>query len=575
VLHGSNFGTCRAYAQELAETAQDLGFTTRVGPLDDHREGCLPTDGPVVVVAASYNGQPTDDARGFVSWLARAGAGAATGVRYAVLGVGDRNWAATYQQVPTLIDERLAAAGAVRLMERAEADASGDLAGSVRRFTAALRRSLLDHYGDPDPAASARDDEKAADRAYEVAEISGGPLDALSRRHGMRPMTVTGCGDLADLGHPSGRSKRFLRIRLPEGVSYRTADHLTILPANDPGLVERAGKVLGVDLDVMLDIRPHRPGRGALPVDRPVTVRDLLTRYVELQDPVTSEQVALLAARNPCPPERAVLERSAAEDAPDGIGRGTLIDLVEEYPALRECLDWPALLDLLPPIRPRHYSVSSSPATGADHADLMVSLLEAPDRSGRGVFRGVGSSYLHRLSPGDTVLARVQPCRDAFRIPHDERTPVVMVAAGTGLAPFRGAVADRRALREAGTELAPALCYFGCDHPDVDYLHRAELESAERTGAVSMRPAFSAAPEGDNRFVQHRILAEGDEVWDLIRNGARVHVCGDGARMAPGVREAFRMLYVRHTGEDEPAAERWLRGLVEDGRYVEDVYAAG
>lgn len=119
----------------------------------------------------------------------------------------------------------------------------------------------------------------------------------------------------------------------------------------------------------------------------------------------------------------------------------------------------------------------------------MVSLLEAPARSGNGVYTGTGSGHLGAVKPGDTVLARVQPCREAFRIDHS--MPVVMVAAGTGLAPFRGAIADRAA---TDTQLAPALCYFGCDAPDADFLHAEELRAAETAGAVSLRPAFSAAP---------------------------------------------------------------------------------
>ncbi|MFE2141516.1 bifunctional cytochrome P450/NADPH--P450 reductase [Streptomyces sp. NPDC059456] len=578
LLYGSNFGTCRTYAEDLAETAAELGFGTRVAPLDDHRDGALPTDGPVVVVAASYNGRPTDDAAGFVSWLTQAGPGAAEGVHYAVLGVGDRNWAATYQQVPALIDGRLASAGAARLMERAEADASGDLAGAVRGFTAALRRTLLERYGDPASVTPGRT-EGPTGPAYDVVEVTGGPQVALARRYDLRPMTVTHTGDLADLGHPAGRSKRFLRVRLPEGVGYRTADHLAVLPVNDPDQVERAVRVLGGDPDAVLNIRSHRPGRTALPLDRPVAVRELLARYVELQAPVTAAQAAVLAAHNPCPPEKAALEGIAAAVAAagaDGARPGSLVDLVEEHPALRGRLPWPVLLELLEPLRPRHYSISSSPSAEPGRADLMISLLEAPHRDGSGgVFRGVGSSYLHRVRPGDTVLARVQPCREAFRVPHDGRTPVIMIGAGTGLAPFRGAIADRRALLASGAELAPALCYFGCDHPDVDYLHRAELEDADREGAVSMRPAFSLAPEGEVRFVQHRIEAEGEEVWRLTEAGARIHVCGDGSRMAPGVREAFRQLYVRHGGKDGAAASEWLRGLVADGRYVEDVYTGG
>ncbi|GHG93204.1 cytochrome P450 [Streptomyces rubradiris] len=560
-LHGSNYGTCRDFAARLADEAAAVGCATEVAALDAYADG-LPTDRPVIITAASYNGRPTDDATAFAAWLD--GTPDLTGVTYAVLGVGDRNWAATYQQVPARIDARLAELGATRLTGRAAADASGDLAGTVREFTDRLRTALLARYGDPDAGPGTPEEEPA--HAYEVRTLTGGPLDALAARHGLVPMTVTEARDLTAPGHP--RTKRFLRIALPDGVTYRTADHLTVLPANAPELVDRALAAFGLDADAVLDIRATRPRRDSLAVDRPLTVRELLTHHVELQERPTDRQRALLAAANPCPPERAALAALPGDDP------RTLVELAEDHPALRGALDWPVLLDLLTPLRPRHYSISSAPATDARHADLMVSVLDAPARSGKGRYRGTGSGHLASLRPGDTVYARVQPCREAFRV--DGSAPVVMVAAGTGLAPFRGVVADRLAALRSGAGLPPALLYFGCDAPDADYLHADELRAAERAGAVALRPAFSAAPVNGAAFVQHRIAAEADEVWRLLTAGARVYVCGDGARMAPGVREAFRTLYRKHTPDADAAqAERWLDSLVADGRYVEDVYAAG
>ncbi|MCH0558470.1 cytochrome P450 [Streptomyces sp. MUM 16J] len=558
-LHGSNYGTCRAFAAQLADEAAAAGCATEVAALNAYAGG-LPTDRPVVITAASYNGRPTDDANAFTAWLD--GTPDLTGVSYAVLGIGDRNWAATYQQVPTRIDARLAELGAARLTDRAAADASGDLGGTVAEFTTRLCTSLLQRYGDPDATPDAPAESV---HAYEVRTLSGGPLARAAERHGLVPMTVTEAYDLTAPGHP--RTKRFVRLALPEGVSYRTGDHLAVLPVNAPALVERAVTALGLDPDVVLDIRGTRPRRDGLAVDRPLTVRQLLTHHVELQQRPGVRQLSRLAEVNPCPPEQTALAALTGDDP------RTLVELAEDHPALRGALGWPLLLDLLAPLRPRHYSISSSPAAHPSHVDLMVSVLDAPARSGKGRYRGTGSGYLASLRPGDTVYARVQPCREAFRT--DGTAPVVMVAAGTGLAPFRGAVADRLVARAAGAELPPALLYFGCDAPDADFLHAGELKAAEAAGAVALRTAFSAAPENGAAFVQHRIAAEAAEVWPLLTAGARVYVCGDGARMAPGVRAAFRALYRERTGADEAAARHWLDALVADGRYVEDVYAAG
>lgn len=570
LLHGSNYGTCRDFSAELADASGELGCDTAVAPLDAHT-AALPTDRPVVITAASYNGQPTDDAAAFVHWLENARPGAAEGVTYAVLGVGDRNWSATYQRIPTLIDDRLAALGGTRLLERAEADASGDLTGAVKAFTARLRTALLAHAGDPATVGdSARNTQDRP--GYTVTEVIGDSLDALAARHGMTAMTVTETRGLTDPAY--SRVKRLVRVALPDDMTYRTADHLGVLPTNDPALVERTARLLRVELDTVLNIIPNRPRRDGIAVDRPLTVRELLTRHVELQDRPTADHMRVLAALNPCPPERAAL-RALAEDEDERAADGrSLLDLVEDHPALREALSWPVLLDLLPPIRLRHYSISSSPAADPRHAELMVSLLEAPARSGRGIFRGTGSGYLNTVRPGDTVLARVQPCREAFRIHHGDRTPIIMVAAGTGLAPFRGVIADRRALAASGTQLPPALCYFGCDAPDADLLHAEELRAAERAGVVSLRFALREAPVGGRRFVQDRIAAEADEVWDLVNAGAKVYVCGDGRHMAPGVRDAFRAIYAWRTPDEQGAtADEWLQALIAEGRYIEDVYA--
>ncbi|WP_222723903.1 ferredoxin reductase domain-containing protein [Streptomyces sp. ME109] len=105
------------------------------------------------------------------------------------------------------------------------------------------------------------------------------------------------------------------------------------------------------------------------------------------------------------------------------------------------------------------------------------------------------------------------------------------------------------------------------------YLHADELRAAEAAGAVSLRPAFSAVAAAGTGFVQHRIAAEADEVWGPLESGARVYVCGDGSRTAPGVRSAFRTLHADRVPGGDPL--RWLDRLIADGRYVEDVYAAG
>jgi cytochrome P450 / NADPH-cytochrome P450 reductase len=572
LLHGSNLGTCAGIARDLASDGDERGFAPSVTSLNDAVGRLSAGGGPVVIVAASYNGRPTDDATEFVTWLEGLEPGSLDGLKYAVLGVGDRNWAATYQRVPTLIDERLTGAGATSLLERGAADASGDFAGTVDRWTGDLWTTLLERYGATGEATGAEPDAGQETGLYELEDATDSVIGGLAARHGVQPMEVLDAYELVDMDHGLGRSKRFLRLRLPEGVTYRTGDHLAVLPSNPADLFQRGADRFSLDLDRTVRLRARRHSRGALPVDRPLTLRRLLTDFVELQDPATQEQVAVLAEHTACPPEKRPLAELATADPEvfreqvTAAGRSVL-DLLERYRACE--LPFEVFLELLPVLRPRHYSISSSAEAAPGEVDLMVSLLAAPHRSGEGMFHGIGSHYLQTVTAGDTVQARVLPCNEAFRLPEDASVPVILVSAGTGLAPFRGAVLDRHHAKWTGT----LLCYFGCDHPDVDYLHREEFEAAEAAGAVSMRPTFACVPEDGARFVQDRIAKESDEVWAALEAGGRVYVCGDGRRMAPAVREAFMAIYRRYTGARDDEASAWLNALIESGTYVEDVWA--
>ncbi|MFI1917820.1 bifunctional cytochrome P450/NADPH--P450 reductase [Nocardia sp. NPDC020380] len=570
VLYGSNLGTCAGIARDLAADGAERGFTTKALPLDEVMDVLPHSDDPVVIVTASYNGKPTDDAARFYAWLEQLDAGALARVRYALLGVGDRNWAATYQHIPSTIEQRLTAAGADAVIERGVADASGDFAGAVDRWTALLWSELLDRFGAP----VAGGDQPAAgpgDRTYTLEDVGASVTDQLTERHGLTSMEVLDSHELADMTHPLGRSKRFVRLRLPDGVTYRTGDHLTVLPHNPAELVDRVAERFALDLDRTIRLHAHRRGRNILPVDRPLTLRRLLTEFVELQDPATREHIAVLAEHTACPPERRPLAELAAApperfDQEVNEPRRSVLDLLCRY---RSCtLPFEIFLKMLPTLRPRHYSISSSSLATPGTVDLMVSLLAAPHRNGDGTFRGIGSHYLGTVRTGDTVQARVNPCREAFRLPGNADVPVILVSAGTGLAPFRGAILDRLHTGEPGT----LLCYFGCDHPEVDYLHRSELEAAQEAGAVSLRPAFTHAPENDARFVQHRMRHDSHEIWGALQAGGHIYVCGDGARMAPGVRQALKDIYCEHTGADATAADAWLVALTDTGHYVEDVW---
>lgn len=566
VLHGSNLGTCRALAKQLAEEATDIGCVTTVAPLDEAAGG-LPDADAVLIVASSYNGQPTDDARAFTEWLLGEHAALSGTPCFAVLGVGDHNWADTYQAIPIRIDERLTELGASRLVPRGEADTSGDLTGTVEEFTTALWSALAQRFGDPDAAPLTSDTEPL----YDLKFISGPVTTAIDDRFAVSPMTVVCNDELVSADNSMGQAKHYVRVTLPEGVDYSTGDHLTVLADNPPEVVAAALELLGIEGDLRLSINPRRTSRRLIALDREVSVRELLTHFVELRKPATRSQLKRLAATNPCVPEQQRLAELAASDEPCLLSP---LELLHEYPAC--ALTGAELLELLEPMTPRHYSIASSSRLAPREVALIVSVLDTPARSGRGLFKGVASNHLAGIAPGAQVRARVDPARAAFRAGADPQRNVILVSAGTGVAPFCGFLGDRLAAKQSGAPFAPALCFFGVRDPDVDYIFREEFEDAEREGIVAMRPAFSRAPVDGVRYVQDRIAAEADEVWDLLGDATKnthVFVCGDGGKMAPAVRTAFRDIYRARTGADEDAARQWLEALVVSDHYVEDVWA--
>jgi cytochrome P450 / NADPH-cytochrome P450 reductase len=152
--------------------------------------------------------------------------------------------------------------------------------------------------------------------------------------------------------------------------------------------------------------------------------------------------------------------------------------------------------------------------------------------------------------------------------------PIIMIGPGTGLAPFRGFLQERAARKAKGATLGPALLFFGCRHPEQDYLYADELKAYAENGITELYTAFSRG-EGPKTYVQNLVAAEQDRVWRLIEDGAIIFVCGDGGKMEPDVKAALVAIYRERRGADAEAGQRWIEGLGGQNRYVLDVWAGG
>lgn len=569
VAYGSNLGTSEDLAQQLADRARRSGFAVTTQTLDE-LAGDLPTDGLLTVVTSSYNGKAPDNAQRFDAL--EIPAGALAGVRYAVLGNGNTQWT-TYQAFPKRVEQALAGAGATPIVARGETDASADFDGMATAWLDTLWETLAVEFGATATPASTR---------YDVEVLGEHQIRPAVVSAAAHPITVvaveeltSGVSLLEDFTGTARPGVKAVTVRLPEGVTYQAGDHLAVYAKNDADLV---GWALG-----LLREPPHRVVRlaqdgdrpSALPLGVPVTAELLLTEFVELQEPATRAQLGVLTEHTACPWTTAQLTGWTADtdEARQAYAdeilakRVSVLGLLERFPAIE--LGLGAFLSMTGTIKPRFYSISTSPAADPTLAGITVGLVDGPALAGEGRYRGMCSQYLARLDPGDTFYGHVRVPAPPFRAPADVRTPMILIGPGTGFAPLRGFLQERAAATDPG----PAMLFYGCRHPDHDWLYRDEMQRWARAGMIDLRLAFSARTGHPHRYVQHALAAAADEVWELLESGGHVYVCGDGERMAPAVRREFLDLHQRKSGGDAAAAEAWLRSLEEDGRYQQDVFA--
>jgi cytochrome P450/NADPH-cytochrome P450 reductase len=578
VLYGSNLGTAEELAARVADLAEVNGFATKLAPLDDF-VGKLPEQGGVLIFCASYNGAPPDNATQFVKWLGSdLPKDVFSKVRYGVFGCGNSDWAATYQSIPRTIDEQLAAHGARSAYARGEGDARSDLDGQFESWFAKFAPLAMKEFGIASSFTRSAEDEPL----YMIEPVAPTVVNAVVALGGAAPMKVLANAELQNKSgaNASDRSTRHIEVQLPSDITYRVGDHLSVVPRNDPALVDSVARRFGFLPADQIRLQVAEGRRAQLPVGDAVSVGRLLTDFVELQQVATRKQIQIMSEHTRCPVTKPKLLAYVGDDAgssehyrSDILGRRkSVFDLLEEHPACE--LPFHAYLEMLSLLAPRYYSISSSPSGDPARCSVTVGVVEGPASSGRGVYKGICSNYLAGRRAGETVHATVRETKAGFRLPDDASVPIIMVGPGTGLAPFRGFLQERAALKARGANLGPAMLFFGCRHPDQDFLYADELKAFAADGITELYTAFSRA-EGPKTYVQDLVAAQRDRVWNLIENGAITYVCGDGGKMEPDVKAALVAIYRERKGAGADAGLRWIDDLGTKNRYVLDVWAGG
>ncbi|THC91963.1 hypothetical protein EYZ11_008579 [Aspergillus tanneri] len=599
IFFGSNTGTCEAFARRLADDALGYGFAAEVKSLDSAMQN-VPKDDPVVFISASYEGQPPDNAAHFFEWLSNLKDKELEGTQYAVFGCGHHDWHATFHRIPKIINQLVEERGGNRLCDLGVADAAkSDMFTDFDNWgESAFWPAITSKFG--------RSESKAKENksTFQV-EVSPG-VRASNLGLQLHEGAVIENKLLTAPGIPE---KRVVRFKLPADMTYQCGDYLAVLPTNPRHIVHRAIRCFDLPSDAMLTVsKPSRTSNGptAIPLGTPISAFELFSTYVELSQPASKRDLTTIANVATTDADiKAELQYIASSPTrfTEEVVKKRLspLDIIMKYPSLK--MPIADFLGMLPPMRVRQYSISSSPLVDPTECSITFSVLNAPSLASEDEqYVGVASTYLSELQPEDRAHISVRASHTGFKPPIDLDTPMIMACAGSGLAPFRGFIMDRvEKIRGRRSPMGPneehpdvgkaakAILYVGCRTKGKDDIHSEELAEWASEGAVDVRYAYSRpVDETSRRHVQDLMLDDRKELVELFDQGARVYVCGT-TNVGQGVRQACKTMYLekrrehyrlaRERGEDVPegvdedeAAEEFLEGLKTKERYATDVF---
>ena len=239
-----------------------------------------------------------------------------------------------------------------------------------------------------------------------------------------------------------------------------------------------------------------------------------------------------------------------------------LIDLFLEFP--QSGISAQDFVGLLRPMPPRLYSIASSLSAHSEEVHLTVAVVRY-EGNGR-KRKGVCSSYLAERV-GQNVPCYLHPNKN-FKLPEDSSTPIIMVGPGTGIAPFRAFIEERKSTGATGKNWL----FFGDRSQKTDYLYGDEWESYQKDGILNELDLAWSRDQAEKVYVQHKMLEKKAELWSWLDDGAVFYVCGDASRMAKDVDQALRTIAQEEGSMSEEVAGAWIKGFQKERRYLKDVY---
>lgn len=533
ILYGSQTGNAETLAEQLAEQARAKGLDVECLDMDEFPVRQLKKTERLALITSTHGeGDPPDNALGLHEYLHGRKAPKLSQLRYAVLSLGDSSYE-YFCQTGVDFDQRLAALGAERMLDRVDCDV--DYEETADQWMTQLLSTL-------------ETDSSTTASVTSTPAVPTSVTTGFDRKH---PFPAPLLNRVTLNGRGSSKAVHHLEFSLEtSGLRYQPGDSLGVYVQNDPELVARILEQTRLDGEQAVTLK-----------DDSLTLHQALQHHLELTrlTPPTVQQWAKLS-------EASELQQLTNDKRGliDWLHGRDLLDLLQEYPIAG--LDGQTLVDHIRRLPPRLYSIASSQAAVDEEVHLTVAAVRYEQR--RRLREGVGSTWLADRLGLDTTAAVFVDTNKNFRLPDGSDTPIVMIGPGTGVAPFRAFMQEREAEAHSGKNWL----FFGDRNFRTDFLYQREWLQWRKQGLLSRLDVAFSRDGPDKVYVQHRIREAGAELWRWIEDGAHLYVCGDANAMAPDVHEALIDVVSTHGRKSRENAEHYLRELTRSKRYQRDVY---
>lgn len=530
ILVGSQTGNSEGVAKKLSKAMAKMNFAPQVVDMGGYDSAQLAKEQNVLIITSTYgDGEPPDSAADLHEYVRSEGAASLEGVNYSVLALGDTEYP-DFCKCGIEFDEAFEKLGAKRIFPRMDCDVEFD------EEYATWKAGVMDALG-----GSA----VGGDEVEDVAE------DGYSKKN---PYPAAILKNVNLNSEDSERETYHIEFSL-EGsdLEYEVGDALGVMPRNSEELV-----------DEILSNLPFKPTEEVpLTSGGDATLRDALIEHYDVRS-LNKRFLQSWQERSGSPYLRSLVEADDKKAYDDFCWGRDLIDLITDHPA--DFSDAEEFVGVLKKLQPRLYSISSSPNAHPGEVHLTVAIVRYHSNyRDRG---GVCSTFLSDRTEG------VQPgvfvhSNKAFRLPEDGDKPVIMVGPGTGVAPFRAFLEERKVSAAKGGNWL----FFGNPHEAEDFLYKDELEGMQKDGVLNKLSLAFSRDQAEKIYVQDRMLESGAELWKWLNDeGGYFYVCGDASRMAKDVDAALHKIAETHGGLSEAAAQEFIKQLKKDKRYARDVY---